>query len=499
MDELILQMKGISKSFAGVHALSDVQFSLRSGEVHALIGENGAGKSTLMKILLGIYKRDSGEIVYKGKPVYFNSPTAALNNGISMIHQEISLVPEMDVAENIWLGREDKFMLAHTLIDVKKRYAATEALLKELNITLPIRQKIENLSVAQMQLVELVRAVSYDPSVIIMDEPTSALSDDEINILFAVVRSLSKRGVSIIFISHKLEEILEICQRITVFRDGCWIDTVDSKDVTKSDLINMVVGRKVDTLFEKQESNPGDVILEVRGLNSADSCSDINFYVRKGEVLGFCGLMGAGRSEILRAIFGVDPKSSGTILLEGKPIRIRIPKDAVEHGIGMVTEDRLRLGVIRPLSVMQNTTLANFRKLCGRVFGLFTKKKEFEVFSTIADELTVKYDSSDSLIGQLSGGNQQKVIIGRWLLTQPKVLFLDEPTRGIDVGAKSEIYKLIDKLAAQGMAIVMVSSELPELLSLCDRIAVVSQGKIVFECPREKATQELLMSHAFSG
>jgi ABC-type sugar transport system ATPase subunit len=498
MDDLILTMKGINKSFSGVHALEDVCFELRRGEVHALIGENGAGKSTLMKILLGIYKRDAGEVIYNNQAVHFSSPAVALRHGISMIHQEISLVPAMDVAENVWLGREDNFMRAGVLINLKRRYQATEELLKTMGVSLPIHKKVHDLSVAQMQLVELVRAVSYDPSIIIMDEPTSALPDNEIELLFDVVRNLAAKGVSIIFISHKLEEIFRICQRVTIFRDGHYIAVRDCEGITKGELINMIVGRKVDVLFEKQNVVPGAVVLEVKGLNRRGVCRDVNFYVRRGEVLGFCGLMGAGRSEILRAVFGIDRKTSGRILINGKEVKIKNPKDAVKNGIGMVTEDRLRLGVIRALSVMANTTIASFDKICYKT-GFFSKSREAEVFTSAAHKLSVKYDSPDSLVNQLSGGNQQKVVIGRWLLNEPQILFLDEPTRGIDVGSKNEIYKLIDTLAAQGMAIVLISSELPELFSLCDRIAVIAQGRLVFECPRGEATQELLMSHAFVG
>ena len=497
-ENLILQMRGISKAFGGVQALSDVHFELRQGEVHALIGENGAGKSTLMKILLGIYRRDAGEIIFNGQHVVYNSPMAALRNGISMIHQEISLIPDMDVAENIWLGRESRFLRLGLFIDIKKRYQATEELLESMGIFLPVHKKIKDLSVAQMQLVELVRAVSYEPSVIIMDEPTSALSDNEIELLFKTVRGLADRGVSIIFISHKIEEIFSICQRVTVFRDGQWIAVRDCEGITKAELINLIVGRTVDVLFEKQKSTPGEVILEVRNLNRRGVCRDINFHVRKGEVLGFCGLMGAGRSEILRAVFGIDKKTDGVILIRGREVKINSPKDAVQNGLGMVTEDRLRLGIIRALSVMANTTIASFDKICFKT-GFFSKRREAKVFTGTANKLAVKYGSPDLLINQLSGGNQQKVVIGRWLLNKPEVLFLDEPTRGIDVGSKNEIYKLIDTLASQGMAIVLVSSELPELFSLCDRIAVVAQGKMVFECPREEATQELLMSHAFVG
>ncbi len=498
MNGTVLKMSGISKSFGGVAALDGVDFELHEGEIHAIVGENGAGKSTLMKILLGIYRRDAGEVVFKGKPVNFKSPADALKSGISMIHQEISLVPEMDVAENILLGREERFERAGVFLSVARRNRLASELLEKLGIELDIHAKTKRLSVAQMQLVELARAVSYDPSIIIMDEPTSALTDREIELLYRVVRSLADRGVAVVFISHKLEEIFRICDRITVLRDGHYITSRPCAEVTKQDLINYIVGRKVDVLFEKKHTSPGEVVLEVKNLSRDGVCGDVSFAVHRGEVLGFCGLMGAGRSEILRAVFGIDRRTGGEILLEGKPLDIRIPKDAVRYGMAMVTEDRLRQGAIYSMSVMGNATISVFHRICNRL-GFFTPKKEAKPFGEIAGSLSIKYDSPYAPITQLSGGNQQKVIIGRWLLTKPKVIFLDEPTRGIDVGSKAEIYKLIDELAASGIAVVMVSSELPEILSLCDRIEVVRGGQIVFECDGEAATQELLMQHAFGA
>lgn len=498
MKKIILEMKDISKSFGGVHALNTVNLTIHEGEIHALIGENGAGKSTLMKILLGLYKRDAGEIIYKGEAVNYTSPSDALKNGISMIHQEINLIPDMSVAENIWLGRESLFMTAGVWIQIKKRYKKTEELLKSLNIDINPNAIVKNLSVAQMQLVELARAVSYHPSIIIMDEPTSALTDSEVELLYSIVRKLADEGIAAIFISHKLEELYRICENITVLRDGCLIKTAPCSELPQEQLINLIVGRKVDKLFERSYVEPGRVVLEVKDLNRNSVCKNINLQVRSGEILGVCGLMGAGRSEILRAIFGIDKKNSGHIFVDGKEVKVNLPSDAVRNGLAMVTEDRLRQGVIRAFSVKQNTTIANFFRICNKI-GFFKMRKEQEVFLDVANELSVKYDSPNSPIGSLSGGNQQKVIIGRWMLTNPKVLLLDEPTRGIDVGSKAEIYKMIDDLTKRGIAVIMISSELPEILSLSDRILVVKGGEIVHECKVTDATQESLMQYAFGA
>lgn len=495
MDEVILEMKQITKVFGGVTALNKVDFSLRKGEIHALIGENGAGKSTLMKVLLGIHTADGGQILYNGEKVSFKSPSEALKNHISMIHQELSLVPEMSVAENIWLGREDQYTHAG-FISRSQQYEATEALLNDLKINIDPNAKVRSLSVAQMQLVELARAVSLDPKIIIMDEPTSALADVEIDLLFGIVRDLAAKGVSIIFISHKLEEIFTICQRTTILRDGTLVEVKECDDFSEKELINLMVGRKVDKIFDKEKTEIGDVALKVEHLSTRACVRDVSFEVRRGEVFGFCGLMGAGRSEIARAIFGIDKKSGGKVYVEGREVAIKSPEDAIACGIGMVTEDRLRMGVIQTMSVMHNMTISIFKDVCSKI-GFGNIKQENEMFSEGAKKLSVKYGSRRDGIGTLSGGNQQKVIIGRWLLTNPKILILDEPTRGIDVGAKAEIYRLINNLAKEGLAVVMISSELPELLSLCDRIAVVKQGGITGVLSREQATQETLMSRAF--
>ncbi len=495
MEDLILKMEKITKVFGGVTALNKVDFELRRGEIHALIGENGAGKSTLMKVLLGIHQADGGKILYDGKEVNFRSPAEALKNKISMIHQEISLVPDLDVAENIWMGREDQFING-VFISNAKRYEVTQQLLDQLGIPVNPRSVVRSLSVAEMQLVEVARAVSIDPKIIIMDEPTSALTDVEVDLLFKVIRDLAAKSVSVIFISHKLEEIFEICDRTTIFRDGTYVGVRNCDHFSKQELINLMVGRKVDKLFDKEEVEIGDVALEVEHLSTREMVDDVSFKVHKGEVYGFCGLMGAGRSEIVRAIFGIDQKSSGRVLVDGKETDIHSPGDAINCGLGMVTEDRLRMGVISTMSVKHNMTLSFFKNLCNKL-GFSSVSKEKKVFDENARALTVKYGNPDDLIGSLSGGNQQKVVIARWLMTNPHVLILDEPTRGIDVGAKAEIYKLINDLARQGLAVVMISSELPELLALCDRIAVVKEGRIVTEMNGKQATQESLMSHAF--
>ena len=491
----ILSMTGISKVFGGVIALDKVQFNLRAGEVHALIGENGAGKSTLMKVLLGLHKRDVGEIVFDLKTVTFADPAEALRSGVSMIHQEVNLVHQMSVSENIWLGRERLYMTMG-LISTKKRDQATKELLRSLEIEIEPSARVNSLSIGQMQLVELARAVSHNPRIIIMDEPTSALTDQEVEKLYRIIRSLTAKGVAIVFISHKLEELYQICDRVTIMRDGHYVGCYNMSDVTNEMMIKLITDRTVEQMFIKEKTPLGDTALEVRNLSRDHICSDINFTVRAGEVVGFCGLMGAGRSEILRAIFGVDKRTSGEILINGKKVTINCPSDAVACGMGMVTEDRLRQGAIYTMSVMQNATIAVFHKLCNRI-GYNSPKKELKLFKEKANDLSVKYDSPNSRIGVLSGGNQQKVIIERWLLTNPSVLLLDEPTRGIDVGSKAEIYKLINRMSKEGRAVLMVSSEMPELLSLCDRIMVVREGRIVYETARENATQETLMNYAF--
>ncbi|MGI6334495.1 MAG: sugar ABC transporter ATP-binding protein [Saccharofermentanales bacterium] len=493
--DIILEMKGICKSFAGVQALDNVDFNLRKGEVHALIGENGAGKSTLMNILLGMIKQDSGEIFFKGKHVNFKNPLTALNNGISMIHQEICLVPQMDVAENIWLGRENKFQ-SFGMLNIPKRLEATKALLNKLEIHVNPQALVKNISIANMQLVELARAISYEADIIIMDEPTSALTNVEIELLYKIVRNLSARGVSIIFISHKIEEIFQICQRVTVLRDGRFIATHNCAEIDKDKLISQIVGRELTNMFPKTHSVIGEIVLEVNDLNKSGVFSNINFNLRKGEILGFCGLMGAGRTEIMSAIFGLDLPDSGEIIIDGRSIKIGNPSQAISHGIGMVTEDRLRLGALHGLPVFMNLSLATLLKFSK--LRLINFKKEKTACVTMVEKLSITLSTINQLMKTLSGGNQQKVILGKWLMTNPKILILDEPTRGIDVGSKAEIHKIISELASQGMSIILVSSELPEILGMSDRIIVIGKGEIKLECSRAEATQEKLMTAAFS-
>lgn len=496
MGETILKMTGINKRFAGIKALDEACLDLNRGEVRALIGENGAGKSTLMKVLLGVHKPDGGVIELDGQEAHFNEPKDALNAGISMIHQEISLIPTADVAENIWLGREDQFIEGGLFINAAKRRKATKELLDRIGIKLDPQVKVGTLSIAMMQMVELARAVSCQSRIIIMDEPTSALTDQEVEILFSVVRDLSRQGVSVIFISHKIEEIFQICETVTILRDGKTIGTrkID-ESLTRNELVSMIVGRDLDNAYQKKEVPIGDVVLEVQNLCRENVFEDVSFTIRAGEIVGFSGLLGAGRSEIARAIFGIDKLSSGRILVNGKEVHNKNPRQAIHNGFGMVTEDRLRMGCIHKLSVKHNATLANLFRF-GR--GAFVdRNQEQKKFLEIANKMSIKYADENDTINSLSGGNQQKVVLARWLMTNPKILILDEPTRGIDVGSKSEIYKLTNELAGMGLAIMFISSEMPEILSLCDRTFVVRNGRLTYECPRSEMTQEILGKHAF--
>lgn len=493
-NEIILVAEGISKRFPGVKALDNVHMDLYQGEVLALIGENGAGKSTMMKILLGQYAVDTGTIHYKGKLFSPKSPHDALQNGISMIHQEISLIPGMSVAENIWIGREEKFTKLG-IINKKKRIEVTNQLLNRLDIQIAPEAIVSSLSIANMQLVEVARSVSYDSDIIIMDEPTSALTKVEIDKLYKIIRDLSSQGKSVIYISHKLEELFAVCDRVTVFRDGQFVDSKKMKDITQDDLVKLMVGRELTDAYPKEAIKLGDVVLEVKDLSHKGYFEGINFSVRSGEILGFCGLMGSGRTEIMQSIFGIDPITSGSIHLHKQEISTKTVKDAINHRIAMVTEDRLRKGALHKLSVKTNMSLAYLSTITK--FGFVNRKKENDDCNKMIHSMAIKTSSSDHEIGKLSGGNQQKVIIGKWLLTEPEVLILDEPTRGIDIGAKSEIYKLIGTLAKQGKAILLISSELPELMGISDRILVIRNGHLAGEMLREDFSQEALMSKAF--
>ncbi len=493
MAENLIQMEHIHKYFPGVHALNDVHLSVKAGEVHALIGENGAGKSTLMKVLNGIYKKDGGRILYKGKEVELDGPETAQALGIGMIHQELNLMPHLTVAQNIFIGREP--MRLGLFIDAAKANAEAQKLLDSLNIRIDATALVGSLSVAKQQLVEIAKALSYDSELLVMDEPTAALTESEIVELFKFIRQLKAKGHGIIYISHRLEELWEISDRVTVMRDGQYVDTVNTADVTKEDIINMMVGR---VIYEdpKQKSNvPPDapVVLEARHL-VAKNVKDVSFTLRKGEILGFAGLMGAGRTETVRALFGADPLESGEVYLHGKKVEIRSPSDAVKHGIGYLSEDRKAFGLAIGLSVRENTVMAYLEKFTK---GLFVNDRQVDkTTNQYVDQIGIKTPSNRQLIKNLSGGNQQKVVIAKWLVRDCQVLIFDEPTRGIDVGAKSEIYKLMNQLAAQGKAIIMISSELPELLRMSDRILVMSEGRAAGELDISEATQTAIMHYA---
>jgi len=493
--ENILEMRSVVKQFPGVRALDNVELELRKGEVLALVGENGAGKSTLMRVLLGIYRPTSGSITFKGQPFAPMSPMDALRSGISMIHQEITLVPTMTVAENIWLGREDKFSSCGFL-NTKKRERAAQELLARFDLDIQSHALVSSLSVANMQLVEIIRAISYSSDVIIMDEPTSALAQNEVEILFRIIRRLKAEQISVIFISHKLDEVFGICDRIMVLRYGRFITAVNSSELDEARLIPYIVGREVTNLFPKLKAEIADGVLEVRGLGKRGVFKDISFYVRKGEILGFAGLMGAGRSEIASALFGIDPYDEGEIFIRGKKVRIRSCTDAIMNGIGMVTEDRLRRGVIHKLSVKFNITIANLRRYTDRL-GFVHGKAEAEDVETKIRQINIKVSNPKQAIATLSGGNQQKCIIAKWLLTDPDILILDEPTRGIDVGSKAEIHRMISQLAQSGKAIIMISSELPEVMGMSDRMMVVCRGRITAEFSRQEFDSERIMRSAF--
>ncbi|WP_138991259.1 sugar ABC transporter ATP-binding protein [Larkinella sp. C7] len=491
--DYILTVRGLTKTFSGVKALDQVQLDLRKGEVHALMGENGAGKSTFMKILIGLHTPDSGEIIFEGSVLKASDVNEILKKGISMIHQEILIVPELTVAQNIFLGRESNRGF-FSWIDEKKLNQKAGILLEQMGVTISPTTPMKYLSVAEMQMVEIAKAISNDAKVIIMDEPTSALSDKEVATLFGIIRDLKKKGVAIIYISHKMDEIFEISDTITVLRDGKYIDTKPAAELDTPTLIKLMVGREIDSLFPVSVVQKGAEILSVKNLSRAGKFSDITFAVHAGEVLGIAGLMGAGRTEIARAIFGLDSVDSGEVYLKGKQLIIKTPQDAIRSGIGYVSEDRKKLGFIPGMSVKHNMTLAS---LPNHAKGLFIQdKSETATTAQMIADLRIKTAGADQKVTFLSGGNQQKVVIGKVLLASPDLVILDEPTRGIDVGAKFEIYKLINRLVSDGIAVIMISSELPEILGLSDRILVLSKGKQTALLTKAEATQETIMQYA---
>ena len=489
--EQILRVNSLSKSFLGVKALDNIHFDLKKGEVHALMGENGAGKSTFMKILIGLLKADSGSISFNGDQIENMDVHAMLQKGISMIHQEILMVPELTIAQNIFLGRE--FSRSY-LVDERAINQEAQKLMHLMGLNINVRTKAKQLSIAELQLIEIAKAISNNARVIIMDEPTSALSEKEISMLFKIINDLKSQGVAIIYISHKMEEIYQIADRITILRDGKFIATNNTADLDKNSLISLMVGREIDKLFSENSTAPGEVVLKVQNLHKKGKFSEINFEVHAGEVFGIAGLMGAGRTEIARSIFGLDSINGGDIILKGKSIKIKSPKDAIREGIGYLSEDRKALGFIPELSVKDNISLSS---LMNYSKGWFIETKlELEAATKMADDLKIRAAGLSQKVMNLSGGNQQKVVIAKVLLAQPSLIILDEPTRGIDIGAKHEIYKLIRQLAENGLAVIMISSELPEILGMSDRILVLSKGKQTAILTREEASQEKIMQYA---
>jgi methyl-galactoside transport system ATP-binding protein len=494
----IVEMRGISKSFPGVKALDDVSVDVRAGSVHALMGENGAGKSTLMKCLFGIYSHDTGQILLGGKKVDFANTKQALDHGISMIHQELHPIPFRSVMENIWLGRfPTRNFGIFKLINQKEMYRSTKKLFDDLKIDLDPKVWVKELSVSKIQSMEIAKAVSYNSKVIIMDEPTSSLTENEVKHLFGIIRKLRDQGIAIIYISHKMEEILEISDEVTIMRDGRVVGTYASKELTTDLIIKRMVGRDLTNRFPPRENVPGDVVMKVEGYTSVNprSFKDISFELRKGEILGFGGLVGAQRTELVESLFGMRAVASGKVWIDGKEVAIRNPIQAKSHKIALLTEERRTTGIFPILSVLDNVIIANIASYIGK-FLLLDKKRGSKDAKKSIDMLSVKTPSAATLIQNLSGGNQQKVIFARWLLTEPEILILDEPTRGIDVGAKYEIYTIIADLAKRGKSVIMISSEMPELLGMSDRIMVMCEGRATGILDGKEATQEKIMELA---
>lgn len=490
-EQYLLEMRGISKSFPGVKALQNVGLQLKAGEVHALLGENGAGKSTLIKVLGGIYHAEEGEIYIEGQKVKIDGVVAAREAGISIVHQELVLVPYMTVAENIFLGREPG-----SRMNINRRQMSKDAqeLLDAYEMHIDADMLVEHLSIAQQQMVEIVKAISFNSRILVMDEPTSSISDKEVGFLFETMRTLTKKGVGIIYISHKMSELEEICDRVTVMRDGQTVGTKVVKETTKDELIAMMVGRELTNYYTRDYLEPGEVVLKCEHISDGKMAKDASFELRKGEIIGFAGLVGAGRSETMKAVFGLAPHMTGDVYVDGQKVQIKSPVDALKYGIALVPESRKEEGLYKVQSVRFNSTI--------EVLSQFIKslrvnlKKEEEITQKYIDMMATKTPSQEQVIGNLSGGNQQKVMIGRWLATDPKILILDEPTRGVDVGAKAEIYTIMNDLVKQGMSIIMISSELPEIINMSDRVYVMNEGRVTGCLDHESVTQEAIMQLA---
>ncbi|NLL67242.1 MAG: sugar ABC transporter ATP-binding protein [Clostridiaceae bacterium] len=494
MDNVILEMKDIHKSFPGVYALNGVNLDLIQGEVHALLGENGAGKSTLIKVLAGIHSVDKGEVFINGAKCRIDNVQDSQKHGISVIHQELCLVPNMTVTENIFLGRE---IYKAGFLDKRSMHIKAQNLFDSLQLNIKVDVKVSSLSVAQQQMVEIAKALLVDSAIIVMDEPTSSLTEKEVEMLFKTIRELKAKNISVIYISHKLEELFQITDRVTVLRDGKYIGTKITKNTTKDELISMMVGRELTEYYTKSKHDFGDVILKVENLSKANVLDNISFNLRKGEILGISGLVGAGRTELARAIFGIDRFDSGTVTLEGKVMKIKSPKEAMDSGIALVPENRKEQGMFSIKSVSYNITLLVLDKFIK--MAKVHNNLEEQITDEYVQKLSIKTPSNEQPVGNLSGGNQQKTVIAKWLATMPKVLILDEPTRGVDVGAKAEIYSIMSMLAEQGVGIIMISSELPEIINMSDRVLVMNKGRITGILEREELSQERIMQYATGG
>lgn len=493
--DYILELQDITKTFPGVKALDRVSLQVRRGSVHALVGENGAGKSTLMKIINGSQRADEGRIFFRGEMITPENERQMIDLGVATIYQELSPLLEMTIAENLFLGREPMTKIG--FVDYECMFREARRWLSKLHLTYDPHMKMKNLTISDMQLIEMVKAISKEASLIIMDEPTSSITESEVEVLFDNIRELREQGVSIIYISHKLEEIFKICDRVTVMRDGQYITTREISDIDKNKMIELMVGRELSNVYPKSAVKIGENILQVKNLNKKNVFRDINFTLRSGEILGFAGLVGAGRTELFRTIFGLDDYDGGELFLEGHPVRIKRVKDAINLGILMASEDRKKEGIVLCRSIRENISLTNLHKVIRH--GMINSKKEAEMTSNISRRLAVKAPTLEARCDTLSGGNQQKVVLAKWLLRQPKVLILDEPTRGIDVGAKYEIYKLMCEIAGQGVGVVMISSELPEIMGICDRMLVMSQGRITGELQKKQFSQQTVMEYAVRG
>ena len=493
MDErTVLQMKGVKKYFPGVRALDGVDFELKKGEIHALLGENGAGKSTLIKILTGIYSMTEGSIHIKGEEVHMKSVKDARDNRIAAIHQEICLVPYISVARNVYLGRELKTKLG--LMDDKTMEEETQKLLDRLGMDIDASKEVRQYSIAQQQLIEIAKALALDAEILLMDEPTSSLTEKEVTKLFDTIRRLKDNGTSIIYISHRMEELFQLSDRVTVLRDGQYIGTYVTKDTTREELVAAMVGRQLTEFYVKDSIPQEEVFLEVKNLSREGVFQDVSFALRRGEILGVSGMVGAGRSEVARAIVGIDPKNSGEVLLEGKTLNIQKPIDAINAGIVLIPENRKEEGLVLENSVRFNTTLAVLKEFIRGIF--WNRKKEENIVDSHIKSLNIRTPHQEQLILNLSGGNQQKVVIAKWLATQPKVLIMDEPTRGVDVGAKAEIYTIMNSLAKQGISIIMISSDLPEIINMSDRVLVMREGKLAGILDKDEIGQEQIMRYA---